>query len=812
VTLLYLGSAWVSGIWLGSKLRLPLVLFSLAAIPLCLLPFMPSHRRCLLLCCLCLLALLGGALRFQMSLPQFNQGQLQFYNDKGVIELLGVVHTEPEIKGNSTMFQLAASEIRTDAGGSNRVKGKAVVVCNRYSGYHYGDVLKITGVLETPAEVNEFDYKSYLAQQGVHSFMSYPQIEVVTTGKGFKPLLWIYSVRKHLSQNLSRALPEPQASLAQAILLGLRNNIPQCIDEAFSRTGTAHLLAISGLHLSIIIGIVTSASIWLFGRHRYIYIWLALMTIWIYALITAVRPPIVRGAIMGSLFLIAEYLGRPGSAITALAFAAAAMTGLNPQILWNASFQLSFLAMTGLVILAPYFQTFGRGKLSIPANKSRATSSLSRIASFIVDSLAVSLAAIMATCPVIAYHFGIISFVGLPATFFALLSLPGVIVSAGLVSIFGPTIPILSQLLSWIAWCFLTFFVSAVQMYNAIPFSYTSLAQVHIWQVLVYYVLLAAFVMAIKHRKKVAAVVSRAVLRIKALGNQLMQVPTIFMKWVTICLFLGNAIIWTMVATMPDNKLHVSVLDVGQGDAILIQTPNGQNILIDGGPDPETIKLQLGRKIPFWHKKIDLVVLTQPQADHLTGLIEVVQKYEITNILESGISSDTVTYQEWLKTIRSKGIKREIIHAGQEIAIGDNITLKILHPPSAKALETANPIDDNGVVLRLSWNKISFLFTADISKETEWFLITQRKDLQSTVLKVAHHGSKTATSTEFLSVVDPEVAVISVAANNRFGHPHREILDRLATKVGDGRVFLTSEHGTVEFISDGEHLWVKCGK
>lgn len=807
--LLYLSAAWVSGIYLGSRLHVPLALLSIAVIPLLLLPFLSRCRKHLLVTAFCLLALIGGGLRFQDSLPSVDEGYLQFYNDKGTVQVTGMVCTEPEKRGNSIIFQFTATEIQT-TGENRKIRGKALVLCPGHSNYHYGDILTISGKPQTPPGIGDFDYRAYLAQQGIYSLISYPQIKLVASDKGFKPLSWVYSARTHLAQNLSQALPEPQASVAQALLLGLRTSIPRYLQDAFSQAGTAHLLAISGLHLSIIIGMVTSTAIWFFGRRRYIYVWLALAAIWIYATVTAMRPPIVRGAIMGSMFLIAEYLGRPGSATTALAFAAAVMSAFNPQILWNTSFQLSFLAMAGLIILAPQFQAFGRRNLNVPAVKNTTVASLSNL---VVDSLAVTSAAILATCPVIAYHFGTISFVSLPATFFALLALPGTITTAGLVSLVGLTIPLLSDLLSWIAWVFLSYFIFVTQIYNAIPFSHSGLPQLHLWQVLGYYLMLAGLLAAIRHRIRIADFSNRLFPKIKTLGSRLAGLPLRrFAKWSVICLLLGNIIAWATVATIPDDKLHVSILDVGQGDAILIQTPNRQNILIDGGPDPEVIKLQLDKKIPFWQRTIDLVVLTQPQSDHLAGLIGVVQKYKTSLILEPGINSNTALYQEWRRIIHSRGIKTETAHEGQEIKLGDNITLEVLHPPTSGLLETTNRVDDNGLVLRLTWKRISFLFTADISKEAEWYLIAQRENLRSTVLKVAHHGSKTATSTEFLSVVDPKVAVISVAANNRFGHPHAETLDRLFGRLGKEKVFLTSQHGTIEFTSDGQHLWVKCSK
>ena len=281
------------------------------------------------------------------------------------------------------------------------------------------------------------------------------------------------------------------------------------------------------------------------------------------------------------------------------------------------------------------------------------------------------------------------------------------------------------------------------------------------------------------------------------------------LKWLIPPLLLVAILVWAVVLTTPDDNLHVTFLNVGQGDAILIQTPDHQNILVDGGPSPQTISLELGRKLPFWDRTVDLMVSTQPHADHITGLVEVLQRYEVKQVLEPGVSYSSCVYQEWLKLVEEKEIKHDVAKAGQEIDLGSGIKMEVLNPPNEFFEGTSADVDNNGVVLKLSWGEISFLLTADIRWDGEIELIKQRANLKSTVLKVAHHGSKTSATPQFLAVVDPEVAVISVGANNTFGHPSPEVVERLEGRLGEDNVYLTSQNGTIEFITDGEKLWVR---
>ncbi|MEE8620037.1 MAG: ComEC/Rec2 family competence protein [Dehalococcoidia bacterium] len=804
--LLYVSCAWVAGIFLGSKIGLPLFALVFGLIPFALIPFLRSKRNILVVTGLCLFTILGGGLHFPSSLPPADEHSLCSYNDLGIVEIQGMVAEEPDVRDRYCLLTFSAREITVN-NEKEEVAGTALIRVPRYPAYHYGDVLKVAGVLETPPQFEDFDYKSYLARQGIYSFIYYPGVKILERGQGSKPLQWIYSLRERLSASLARALPEPQGSLAQAILLGLRGNIPDSLYEAFSRTGTAHLLAISGLHISIIIAMFLSFGILVFGRQRSIYIWLTLAVTWFYALLAGMHPPIIRAAIMGSLFLIAEYLGRQRSAIIALAFAAAVMVGVQPNLLWTVSFQLSFLAMAGLTLLYPYFQAWGRkGIASLFGARERIVA----VGNMLIDGFAATLAAIVAVGPLIAYNFGVVSLVALPATFLALPALPFIIVTAALVAFVGLFTLLAAQILGWLAWLFLSYLVLVVQGFDALPHSSLEVSSVSTWYIWGYYAILAVVIALLNRRKQLADFSSRLASGIKKVTKGIPRPHLGFStKWLILPFLIVAILVWSVALTMPDDKLHVSFLDVGQGDAILIQTPNGQDILIDGGPDFQKINLELSQKLPFWDRTIDLVVCTQPQADHVTGLVEVLQRYKVKQVLEPGVSYNSSVYQEWINVVEDKGIEYNIARTGQEIDLGNGIELEVLNPPQDLFEETSHDVDNNGVVLRLTWGKVSFLFTADIREAAEFELIGQRANLRSTVLKVAHHGSDTSTTSQFLAAVDPEVAVICVGANNPFGHPSPEVMQRLIDGLGEDNVYRTDEDGTVEFITDGERLWVR---
>ncbi len=812
--LIYLSCAWVAGIFLGARLveaelELPLALILTGLIPLPLLFFLRQQRKIIILIGVCLAALFGGAFYFPSSLPADDETHLRFYNDQGTAQIKGIVSTYPEVRDKTTHLRLSAKEIKID-NEWQEVSGTALLFMPRYPAYDYGDVLQVTGKLKKPSQLDDFDYPEYLAQQGIYSTMLYPETETLDKGKGVKPLEWIYSLRNRLSGIMAEVLPEPQASLAQGIVLGIRTTIPASIKANMSHTGTAHLLAISGLHLSIVAGILIAIGLWLFGRRHYIYIWLALGTIWLYALLTGMHPPIVRGAIMASLFLTAELLGRQRSAITALTFAAAIMIGITPQILWTASFQLSFLAMTGLILLTPLLIALGRKAVSITLGEDRTAASIAKV---ITDSFSVTLGAIIAVWPVIAYYFGIISLVGPLATLLALPALPGIIITGALAGILGLIALSAAQAVGWLAWLFLSYLLLIVDGFAVLPFSSVEVSSVDTALIWTYYLVVGLAIWLSTNRKKLTDLIPEITVQLKSRINQSSDlISRLPKKWAIPPLLAAAILVSFTAASMPDDNLHVSFLDVGNGDAILIQTPAHQDILIDGGPSPQAIALELGDKMPFWDRTIDLLVLTHPHADHLAGLVEVLRRYHVKQVLSPNLNHDSPLYGEWLNLIKEKGIEYTVARVGQQIDLGKGVILKVLNPQISLLTDTGSDIDNNGVVLQLSMGDVSFLFTADTGQEAEFELISHRVKLTSTVLKVGHHGSDTSTSQEFLAVVNPHLAVISVSADNKFGHPSDEVMARLKKKLSSENIYRTDEHGTIEFTTNGKRLWVEVKK
>lgn len=479
MALVYVSLAFVGGTYFGAHVPVPWSI----ALPVAFVALMGAvllrRKRALLLGGLCVVVFLCGALRFGL-VP--GGDDLEAYAGQGRVEVVALVADEPEPSDSSLGLVVVVREV--DGGD---VQGTAVVRTTRYPSYGYGDLLRLTGELEAPpGDIDGFDYRAYLARQGIYTLMYYPYIEVVATGQGPQPLQSVYWLRHRMGEALAASLAEPEASLAQGVLLGLRQGIPASLYEDFRRSGTAHLLAISGLHMAIVAGMVLSFAVWLFGRHRPTYFVLTLVVLWTYALLAGMSPSVVRAAIMASIFLLGAFLGRQRSAITALAFAAAIMVAASPRILWSVSFQLSFAAVAGVIVLTPRLQEWGQR---------------TRAPNVMVDGCAYTLGATVAVLPLIGYYFGYVSLVGLPATFLVLFALPGVIVLSALAGLVGLFALPVAQAIGWVGWLLLKYMVSIVHGFAALPYSSLELGGMDVGWVWLYYGMLGGAILALGERR-----------------------------------------------------------------------------------------------------------------------------------------------------------------------------------------------------------------------------------------------------------------------------------------------------------------------
>lgn len=251
--------------------------------------------------------------------------------------------------------------------------------------------------------------------------------------------------------------------------------------------------------------------------------------------------------------------------------------------------------------------------------------------------------------------------------------------------------------------------------------------------------------------------------------------------------------------------LEVIFFDVGQGDSVLIKSPYGQTILIDGGPD-NTVMEKLGEYLPFYARDIDLVILTHPHSDHVVGLVDVLKKYRVKQVALTGLLHTSGDYMAFLQEIQKQNIERFFIDQPYTIVLGDDLVLEILYPLKNYKGKKVRNLNNTSIVAKLIYRETNFLFMGDLEEEGELELIKSSFDISAQVIKIGHHGSSTSSTEEFLHAVNPEFAVISVGKDNVFGQPSQRVLRRL--KNMGVKIFRTDEIGDVVIQSDGINLWM----
>ena len=823
MTLVYISGALVVGILAGSTLDLlPWPFFIAAGLVLIAGLLLRTQPRIIYLFLLAaLLVGIGRGTTVTISGPPV---QFQALADSPTIVVSGIVDDYPESRGALTQFRFSVQRYR--AGGGWVETSGLVLVSAKPSipmieersppFFRYGDTLVLKGNLEQPPVLEEFDWRERLAREGVHYLMFRPDVELTGGGGGVRALGWVYRVREEMAASLGRSLPEPRASLAQALLLGIRGGLPSELREDLAKTGTTHLIAISGLHVGILVGLVSLGSAAILGRRGQIYIVIPLLFVWVYAVLTGFSPPVVRAAIMASLYLWAIFLGRQRSGLTALAAAAALMVTIDPDLFEEVSFQLSFLAMAGLLLLGPWFRV---GGLRLVARYWEPEGISGGIMKFFVEASAISLAAIMATFPIIGFNFQFLSPVGLPATIFVLPALPLALVSSLAVAVAGIFSETAGHILAWGTWPWISWMTGVIRAFAWVPGLKVDAGPTALYATWFYYATLLCLPWLARRMWPRALVQSELpefpTLRATAkpsLSIMLRQKRTIFLALV-ILLTIG---VFSVAAVRPTERLRVTVLDVGQGESILIQGPDRLTVLVDGGPNPATLVLELGQRLPHWQHSVDLVVLTHPDSDHLSGLMGLLERYDVDHVIQCGAGCTTpgneADFLSWTALLGRSGISPLEAQAGIRVLLGEDIGLQVLHPPPRPLGGTGADSNNNSVVLRLEYGNVSFLLNGDIEAFAESYLMRQGAPLSSNVMTAPHHGSRSSSTPKFIAAVDPQLVLISAGLDNQYGHPHPETLATLAKHVSTERILVTSESGAIQIETDGTRLWLTTEK
>lgn len=681
------------------------------------------------------------------------------------VTAVGVVVSEPSRRELSTAYTIRLE--RVEAGDAVLERpGTIRAWLHQYAQYLPGDRLELRGKLEAAPVFDTFDYRAYLGRQGITATMRGPRVTLLEEG-GVSAGRALVQVRLALDRAIQRALPEPESTLAAGIAFGRDDGFSEEMKEAFNASGLRHLVAVSGSNLVLVAALTMAVAVRGLGRHR---AWpIAAAAVVGYVLLAGFEPSVVRAAIMVGVLFAGEVVGRPQSGLPALALALIAMTAVHPGAALDAGFQLSASATAGLLTFAPWLRTaFAAARRWWVA---------SWLPTWATDVAALSLAATIATAPITWAHFGRISLVGVganviaqPVTAIAFWCSLG---TAGL----GLVSPDVAALATRVTWYPLAFIVAIARESAALPGASvgTPPASTTVTVAIVAIMALAAWP-AYRWLPPGSSLPDDARRR-ATIGNRLALAGAV-------TALLGWAWIGSASRT---GGLTVDVLDVGQGDAILITTPGGRQVLIDGGPSGLRLARELGAVMPPQDRHIDALVISHPQEDHVGGIPELAERMTIGRAVTNGDRNPSLTGR--LTHDRLAG--RVAVGAAGDWFEVDGVRFELLWPPADLADADLN---DRSLVLLVTYADVRLLFTGDIEATAQRQLLATGMEPVH-ILKVPHHGSRTS-DWEFLGLAEGGIATISVGAGNTYGHPHPTTLEALAGAT----VLRTDQHGRIRVV------------
>ncbi len=770
MTLFTLALVWLIGIGLGARIPLSTPQWMILAALALAARLLIRHGRSALVFG-GLLVLFSGAARFQSNLQPPTPDAVRWLNDTGhAVQLTGIVADYPDVRDAYTGLRVRVQQVELD-GQPRPAQGLVLVYADPSGGWAYGDVVTAFGRLETPPEFPDFSYREYLARQGVHSQMPRASVTRLASGRGNPVLQRVYAYRAHAQVVLRALVPEPEASLLSGILLGIESGIPADLRQAYNTTGTAHIIAISGFNIAIIAGLFGKLFTRWFGARRGTLA--ALLGIAVYTVLVGTGASVVRAALMAGLALAAQRLGRQGDALAGLGAAGILMTLANPYTLWDAGFQLSFGATLGLVLYAEPLKAAFVRTIGHWVTAERAA----QIAGPVGEYALFTLAAQVTTLPLTAAYFHRLSLVALIANPLVLPAQPAVMMLGGMAAIAGSAWLPLGRPLAWIAWPFVAYTNRVVEWFAGWPGASLPLGNVGPLVVVIYYVALFGLTFGWG--------------RVRARWPDV-RFPSLSASAELGALAIACAFVWRAASDHPDGLLRVTVLDVGGGGAVLIQSPTGRSVLIDSGPSPVALAEALGRRLAFHDSGIDVYVMSGSPGVTCAGLQGLQGRFPVAiAIVPMGISApDCREAEAWLV---SSGTRFARAATGMGVDLGAGARLEVLSS------------GEHGLALGLVYNRARFLLPLGANPEMIDELLHSGRLLRAQALVLADSGYAAVNPPELFERVQPLAAVIGVEADDRRGLPSPEVLETLKGTT----VLRTDHHGWIAFRTDGQSLWVE---
>ena len=599
----------------------------------------------------------------------------------------------------------------------------------------YGDSLYIEGEFKQPEEARNYkgyNYKQYLKTKKIIGTVELEKAKILKSSNGS----FIHNIQKYIKDTINGTLTDEEGNLLLAILLGDKDKLSEDIQESFKTSNLSHMLAVSGAHVSyIILGLTYVLQNSIIGKKNEKIV--CIIFLLFFMAITNFTPSVTRACIMAVLTLFSGIIYRKSDVYTNISVAALITLIFNPYNLLDLGFQLSYGGTIGIIIFIKRIQE---------------KKSNSKVINYIKQMALVSIYANIIIIPIMMYHFNTVSFTFIISNIMASPILGIIVITGFLFIIASITVKPLTRLIAIFIKPILSILIKISQICSKLPFSNILVVTPYMFNVISYYAIILYCIKSKKNNK----------------------------CKIIICLLIVLILINFIIYIFPQ-KLRIFFIDVGQGDSTLIITPDKKTVLIDGGGSDS---FDVGEKVllPYLLDrrilKIDYVLISHFDTDHCGGILTIMEKVKVKNIIISEQAEHSENYERFKKLMIHKKIRLIEVKKGDKIKIGRYSEFKILFPTSR--LLSENPLNNNSIVAQFNYNNFKMLFTGDIEKLAEQQILKAEKaEIRADILKVAHHGSKTSSIPEFIKAVKPKIALIGVGKNNTFGHPNKQTIKNL---------------------------------
>ena len=707
------------------------------------------------------------------------------YKDKENLEGKALIVSEKEDKQYSYLYKIKVLNIENKKESKNiylylRVNKKSDILLE------YGDIISFKGEFQEPSKKRNyggFDYKNYLKTLKIYGTVKCESYNVLEKNKGNILISFTNKISNSVKEKIYDLLDKREANLLIGLLLGDDDNIDDDIEESFKISSLSHILAVSGMQVTYIITAMYFIFNNLLGKRKTKIVIIIILIF--YTILTGFSPSIVRASIMGILIMGAGLFYRKNDIWNSIAISLLLMLIYNPFLITNVGLQLSYLGTIGIILLN---KTFLRIFNKIRFEKYILNRKIINIVSKIIEILTVTISASVVVFPIMLYNFNLFG------TYFLITNLLASII-IGPITIFGTVIVIISfvflkigKLLSVILEISLNTLVF-ISNFSKLPFSKIYITTPKISMIIFYYVLIIFFnyIYKIYNNRNLSLtqirfrnLIALYKYKIKEIYNNKKSRKK-FISILILIVFCFNIYNFFIIK----RELKIYFVDVGQGDSTFIVTPKNETILIDGGGSLGT-DFDVGEStlLPYildrGYKKIDLMFVSHFDQDHIGGLFKILEELKVEKVCISKQEEDSENYQKFLNIVKEKNIQVLVVKIGDKIVLDNNLYFNVLWPKDKQVEE--NKLNNNAIVMKLNYNNFSMLFTGDIEKKAEEEILETYKNskiLESDILKVAHHGSKTSTTDEFLSRVKPKIALIGVGKDNMFNHPSNTTIEKL---------------------------------